>query len=205
MGIIKGLALLTVGAVAGAAAFVGFGAVSGDVALDKVADYTSTGGGRKAEVVKFKLAPSSEQLAKCMPKVKVDVSVKLETDVKGFDVFDVSVTGGPANTAFTVFLLEVPALPFGAAEYVGDVFTDKHGKGRTEMKLIVEEAFSSTLVGKERVRKELGHVGMWFADPAGDDFCLGAGQGPVTPFDGDNEAGTQVFNSAPSLPKAPLP
>ncbi|MEV4134009.1 hypothetical protein AB0J72_17795 [Dactylosporangium sp. NPDC049742] len=204
MGVVKGLALLTVGAVAGAAAFVGYGAMYGDVELDKVGNYTSTGG-KKAEVVKFKLAPSSEQLAKCMPKVKVDVSVALETDVKGFDVFDVRVSGGPANTAFTVFLLEVPAAPFGAAEYVGDVFTDKYGKGRTELRVIAEEAFSSTLVGKERVRKELGHVGMWFADPAGDDFCLGAGQGPVTPFDGDNEAGVQVFNSAPSLPKAPLP
>jgi hypothetical protein len=203
MGIGKGLALLTVGAVAGAAAFVGFGAVNGDVALDKVGQYTSTG--KKAEVVKFKLAPSNEQLAKCLPKVKVDVSVALETDVKGFDTFDVNVTGGPANTAFTVFLLEIPAAPFGAAEYIGDVFTDKYGKGHTQLKLIVEEAFSSTLVGKERVRKELGHVGMWFAEPAGDDFCLGAGQGAVTPFDGDNEAGVQVFNSAPSLPKAPLP
>src|SRR4051794_35771676 len=79
MGIVKGLALLTVGAVAGAAAFVGFGAVNGDVAFDKVGDYTSTGG-KKAEVVKFKLAPSSEQLAKCLPKVKVDVSVALQTD-----------------------------------------------------------------------------------------------------------------------------
>jgi hypothetical protein len=204
MGILKGLMLVAVGAVAGAAAIVGVGAAGGGVELDKVGDYTAIGG-KKAEVVKFKLAPSSEQLAKCLPKVKVDVKVVLETDVKGFDVFDVSVTGGPANTAFTVFLLEEPAFPFGAAEYVGDVFTDKYGKGRTEMRVIVEEAFSSTLVGKERVRKELGHVGMWFADPAGDDFCLGAGKGPVTPFDGDDEAGTQVFNSAPSLPKAPLP
>ncbi|MFF5230732.1 hypothetical protein [Dactylosporangium sp. NPDC000521] len=203
MGVVKGLALLTVGAVAGAAAFVGYGAMYGDVEFDKVANYSPTKG--KAEVVKFRLAPSSEQLAKCMPKVKVDVSVALETDVKGFDVFDVKVSGGPANTAFTVFLLEVPAAPFGAAEYVGDVFTDKYGKGRTELRMIAEEAFSSTLVGKERVRKELGHVGMWFADPAGDDFCLGAGQGAVTPFDGDDEAGVQVFNSVPSLPKAPLP
>ena len=203
MGIGKGLALLTVGAVAGAVAIAGYGAVNGDVKFDKVGQYSPTG--KKAEQVKFKLAPSSEQLAKCLPKVKVDVKVTLETDVKGFDFVDVTVTGGPANTAFTVFLLEVPAAPFGAAEYIGDVFTDKYGKGRTELRVIAEEAFSSTLVGKERVRKELGHMGMWFAEPTGDDFCLGAGAGPVTPFDGDNEAGVQVFNSAPSLPKAPLP
>lgn len=79
-----------------------------------------------------------------MPKVKVDVSVALETDVKGFDVVNISVTGW-----------------------------------------------------KERVRQELGHQEYVIR--------LGAGAGPVTPFDGDNEAGVQVFNSAPSLPKAPLP
>jgi hypothetical protein len=202
MGIGKGIALLTLGAVAGAAAFVGLGAVNGDVTLDKVGDYTSTA--KKPQQVRFKLAPSSDQLAKCMPKVRVNVAVALETDAKGFDTFDVDVTGGPANTSFTIFLLEVPAAPFGAAEYIGDVNTDKYGKGHAQLKLIVEEAFSSTLVGKERVRKELNHVGMWFADPKDDDFCLGPNGGPVTPFDGDNEAGIQAFNTA-DLQKAPLP
>jgi hypothetical protein len=43
---------------------------------------------------------------------------------------------------------------------------------------------------------------MWFAEPAGDDFCLGAGKGAVTPFDGDDEAGVQALNS---LHTTPLP
>ena len=42
-------------------------------------------------------------------------------------------------------------------------------------------------------------MGMWFADPADDDFCLGPNT-PVTPFDGDNEAGVQAFNSANAQP-----
>ena len=203
MGIGKGIATLALGAVAGAAAYVGLGAVNGDVAFEKVSDYTSTS--KKPQQVKFKLAPSSDKLAQCMPKVKVNVSVALETDAKGFDTMDVDITGGPANTSFTVFLLEIPAAPFGAAEYIGDANTDKYGKGHVQLKLIVEEAFSSTLVGKDRVRKELNHVGMWFADPKDDDFCFGPNGGTVTPFDGDNEAGVQAFNSVPSLPKAPLP
>jgi hypothetical protein len=202
MGIIKGIATLAVGAIAGAAVYAGYGAVNGDpISFDKVGNYTSTA----KNVVRFKLAPSNDQLAKCMPKVKVNVAVALETDAKGFDVFDVTMTGAPANTSFTVFLLEVPASPFGAAEYIGDVNTDKKGTGVAELKLIVEEGFSSTIVGKDRVRKELNHVGMWFADPAADDFCLGKGGGAVTPFDGDNEAGVQAFNSSNSLPGAPLP
>ena len=42
---------------------------------------------------------------------------------------------------------------------------------------------------------------MWFADPADDDFCAAApGIDKVTPFDGDNEAGVQAFNSADTTP-----
>ena len=66
----------------------------------------------------------------------------------------------------------------------------------TRSGLIVDEAFSSTLVNGQRVRVDLNRVGIWFADPADDDFCLGPGSRPVTPFDGDNEAGVQAFNSA---------
>jgi hypothetical protein len=202
--IIKVIATLAAGALVGAGVYAGVSTFNGGAStpdFDKVGDYTSTA----KNVVRFKLAPSNDQLAKCMPKVKVDVAVALETDAKGFDVFDVKMYGAPPNTSFTVFLLEVPASPFGAAEYIGDVNTDKKGTGVAELKLIVEEGFSSTIVGKDRVRKELNHVGMWFADPKDDDFCLGKGAGPVTPFDGDNEAGIQAFNSVPSLPKAPLP
>jgi hypothetical protein len=51
---------------------------------------------------------------------------------------------------------------------------------------------------------DLNHVGMWFADPTADDLCLGKNS-PVTPFDGDGEAGVQAFNSSNILPGAPLP
>ena len=52
---------------------------------------------------------------------------------------------------------------------------------------------------------DLNQVGMWFADPADDDFCAGApGIDGITPFDGDNEAGVQAFNS-PTASPCPLP
>jgi hypothetical protein len=54
-------------------------------------------------------------------------------------------------------------------------------------------------VNGSRVRVDLNRVGMWFADPKDDDFCLGANS-PVTPFDGDNQAGVQAFNSADADP-----
>ena len=73
-------------------------------------------------------------------------------------------------------------------------------QGHNTFKLIVQEAFSSTLVNGPRVRAELNRVGVWFADPKDDDFCLPGSA--ATPFDGDNEAGVQAFNSANA---APLP
>jgi hypothetical protein len=207
----KLLAGLAVAAVVGGAAWAGVNALNSNDELNatKVSNNTQLQGKpATTSTVNFKLEPSNETLAKCMPHVKVYISVQLRTDATGRDIFKADISGGPKNTSFTIFLLERPDKGFGAAEYIGDLNTDKYGRGHVELRLIVEEAFSSTLVNEgttdeKRVRKELNHVGMWFADPKDDDFCLGA-KSPVTPFDGDNEAGVQAFNSA-KLKAAPLP
>ena len=148
----------------------------------------------------LELTPSSTQLAQCMPDATLSVRVKLTTDRAGFDRFEVRAHNLPPERDFTVFLLEQPGAPFGAAEYIGDFSTNKNGDGQNTFNLIVQEAFSSTIVSGQRVRVDLNEVGVWFGDPADDDFCLGTGGGPVTPFDGDNEAGVQVFNSANTDP-----
>jgi hypothetical protein len=203
----KVLAGLAVAAVVGGAGWVGVGALNNNDGLNatKVANNTQLQGKPTSkDYINFKLAPSNDKLAGCMPKVKVSISVALRTDATGRDIFTADITGGPKNTSFTIFLLERPDKGFGSAEYIGDLDTNGYGKGHVELKLIVEEAFSSTLVNEgtdheKRVRKELDHVGMWFADPKDDDFCLGK-DSPVTPFDGDNEAGVQAFNSANTQP-----
>jgi hypothetical protein len=152
-----------------------------------------------ADRVHLQLTPSSAQLAQCMPKADVDVNVRLTTDKVGFDTFDITARHIAPNRDYTVFLLEQAGSPFGAAEYIGDLSTNDEGNGHAEFHLIVQEAFSSTLVNGNRVRVDLNRVGMWFADPKDDDFCLGPNS-PVTPFDGDNEAGVQAFNSANADP-----
>ena len=147
------------------------------------------------------LTPSSPQLAACMPEATVTVRVLSTTDTLGFDKFRITAHELPPNRAYTVFLLQKAKSPFGAAEYIGDIFTDAEGDASNEFHLIVDEAFSSTLVGGQRVRVDLNRVGMWFASPRGDDFCPAApGTDGVTPFDGDNEAGVQAFNSAGAQP-----
>jgi len=145
------------------------------------------------------LTPSSDQLAKCMPGAQVRVTLESSTDQKGFDKLRIHARRLPPNRDFTVFLLETAGSPFGAAQYSGDITTDAKGRADNEIRLIVDEAFSSTIVNGQRVRVDLNQMGMWFADPADDDFCLGANS-PVTPFDGDNEAGVQAFNSANTTP-----
>jgi hypothetical protein len=145
--------------------------------------------------VRLALTPSSDQLAKCMPRAKVTVNVALRTDKTGRDVFRIKGDNLPPDRDYTVFLLEQAGAPFGAAEYIGDLHANAKGHGENEFDLIVQEGFASTLVDGKRVRVDLNRVGMWFADPKDDDFCLGPNS-PVTPFDGDNEAGVQAFNSA---------
>jgi hypothetical protein len=152
-----------------------------------------------AATTRLRLTPSSPDLARCMPGAKVNITVRSTTDAVGFDSFTVRARHLPPNRDFTVFLLETAGAPFGAAQYIGDVTTDANGRADNTFRLIVDEAFSSTLVNGQRVRVDLNQVGMWFADPADDDFCLGANS-PVTPFDGDNEAGVQAFNSANTQP-----
>jgi hypothetical protein len=161
----------------------------------------ASGTSTRPDSVQLNLTPSSAQLAACIPHAKVRVNVDLRTDQTGRDVFRIEGNHLPPNRDFTVFLLEQAGPPFGAAEYIGDLSTNKYGHGQNTFKLIVQEAFASTLVGTQRVRVDLNRVGMWFADPKDDDFCLGPNS-PVTPFDGDNEAGVQAFNSAnaPALP-----
>jgi len=154
----------------------------------------------QSDSMRFELTPSSQQLADCIPDASLIVTTKPTSDKKGFDTFDIRARNLPPDRSFTVFLLEQAGSPFGAAEYIGDVSTNSQGNGHSTFKLIVSEAFSSTVVNGARVRKELNRIGVWFADPADDDFCFGTNGGSTTPFDGDGVAGVQAFNSANAEP-----
>jgi hypothetical protein len=150
--------------------------------------------------VQLQLTPSQPALAACMPGAALDVTVALTTDQVGSDRFTIQAKNLPPNRDYAVFLLESAARPFGAAEYIGDLRTNPAGNGQSVFQLIVQEAFASTN-GMNRV--DLNQIGVWFADPAADDFCGAAtGVTGTTPFDGDGEAGVQAFNSANA---APLP
>jgi hypothetical protein len=153
-----------------------------------------------ANEVNVALTPSSPQLATCMPDAQLNVNVHEGGDEKGADELEISGHNLPPDRDFTVFLLQQAGTPFGAAEYIGDFSSDHGGNAHNNLRLIVDEAFSSTIVNGARVRVDLNRIGVWFADPAEDDFCFGPNGGSVTPFDGDNNAGVQAFNSANADP-----
>jgi hypothetical protein len=160
---------------------------------------------QNSETQSFSLAPASDTIAACLPNAAARVTVFSKEDIRGVDTLDLKAEGLPPKTSFAVFLTELPEPPFGATQYIGDFTTNAAGRGSLRVDAIVEDAFSSVVVGGVRVRKDLNHVVFWFADPAADDSCFAPGTGPTTPFDGDGQAGAAAMSSRNFLPGAPLP
>jgi len=151
----------------------------------------------------FKLVPASDAINACLPKASATVMIFPKGELRGVDTLDLKAEGLPPNTAFTVFLTNLANIPFGASQYIAEFTTNEAGRGGVRVDAIIEEAFA--IVGGVPGRQELNHIVIWFADPAGDDVCFGPGGGPVTPFDGDGQAGGTVLSSKNFLPGAPLP
>jgi len=153
-----------------------------------------------AEPFRFNLVATSTT---CFPSASATVTVLPKEETRGVDTLDVKAEELPPNTSFTVFLTELAEIPFGASEYVAEFTTNAAGRGSVRVDAVIEEAFAFD--GITKVRKELNHVVVWFADPKDDDVCFGPGGGPITPFDGDGQAGATVLSSKNFLPNAPLP
>jgi hypothetical protein len=147
---------------------------------------------KHAATTSIRMHPSSGDIDECFPHARARVEVQLTTDQIGKDTLDIRAWGLRHRTDFTVFLVQKAASPFGAAEYIGDITTNRYGRAHGRFQLIVEEAFAFN--NETQVRQELNSVGFWFADPKDDNGCLGAGS-PVTQFDGDASAGVQMMNS----------
>ncbi len=151
-----------------------------------------------ANKVEFDLEPASAAIANCLPNATAHVTVELKEAERGTDTLKLKASGLPANTTFAVFLTQNSAFdptPFGAVQYIGDFTTNDHGQGHLKVEAIIEEAFSSAVCQGLRVRQELSNVVFWFADPAADDPCFAPGTGPITPFDGDGDAGAAAMSS----------
>ena len=169
------------------------------------AQNSNQSGHQEQHLNSFKLIPASDAIGVCLPNASARVTALPEEESRGVDTLDLRAEGLPAHTSFTVFLTELAVFPFGATEYIGEFITNGAGRASLRVDTIVNEAFTSTIDQTSRVRKDLNHVVIWFADPADDDFCVAPGTNVTTPFDGDGQAGTAVLSTRNFLPNAPLP
>jgi hypothetical protein len=99
----------------------------------------------------------------------------------------------PANTEFTLFVINTPNAPFLPAWYQGDLKTNADGKGVLDVTGIFSDETFILNPGVPAVPVNLFHLGLWFADPA--DAMTAGCPGTVTPFDGDHNAGIQVLHT----------
>ncbi|MGE5128337.1 MAG: hypothetical protein ACM3IK_01800 [Sphingomonadaceae bacterium] len=158
------------------------------------------------EKLQFDMAVAGAAQA-CLPNAQAHVTVGNASG--GNQRMDVSVDGLPPNTEFAVFVLQVPMGPFGMSWYQGDIVTDKKGRGSEEFRGI----FSSELfvfapssraapandsfdavTNPATAPVHTYHLGLWFSDPA--DAEAAGCPGTVTPFEGNHQAGIQVFNTS---------
>jgi len=103
----------------------------------------------------------------------------------------------PANTEFTLFVINTPNAPFVPAWYQGDLKTNAIGRGVLDVTGIFSDETFILNPGTPAVPVNLSHLGIWFADPA--DAVTAGCPGTVTPFDGDHNAGIQVLHTVGSL------
>jgi hypothetical protein len=159
---------------------------------------------RNPRPYRFDLSPGSGSISNCLPQANATVTVFPHKALLGVDTLVVNVRNLLPNTSLAVFLTELPVGPFGAAQLIGELTTDEAGDGSLKVDSVIEQAFSTTVVGPERVRAELDHIVIWVADPAADDVCFAPITGPTTPFDADGSAGAVILSSRNFLPGAPI-
>lgn len=139
----------------------------------------------------FNMVKSAGALSCLNPAAHGHVTI---SDLGPVQNMHVEVFSLPANTEFTLFVINTPNAPFTPAWYQGDITTDTRGNGVADVTGIFSDETFVLNPGVPAVPVELQHLGIWFADPA----AAGAAGCPdtVTPFDGDHQAGIQVLNTS---------
>jgi len=143
----------------------------------------------------------------CLPYAQAHVTVR---DASGGNQrLNVSVDGLPPDTEFALFVLQVPTGPFGMSWYQGDIVTDHKGRGSEEFRgIFSSELFVFAPASRAAPQTDsfdavsnpvtapvhTYHLGLWFSDRA--DAEAAGCPGTLTPFEGNHQAGIQVFNTS---------
>jgi hypothetical protein len=143
----------------------------------------------------------------CIPGAKGRVTITHTP--QEVETMHVEITGLPANTDFDLFVIQVPAFPFGLSWYLGDLLTDSTGEavgdfigrfnigtfivapGKASAPVVLSDDATSNPV---TAPVQLYHLGLWFDSPtaAGAAGCATT----VTPFNSTHNAGVQILNTS---------
>jgi hypothetical protein len=139
----------------------------------------------------FSMVKSAGAVACLNTKARGRVTI---SDLGPVQNMHVEVFALPANTDFTLFVINTPTAPFTPAWYQGDLTTNAVGNGVLDVTGIFSGETFILNPGTPAVPVELDHLGIWFADPtaAGNAGCPNT----PTPFDGDHNAGIQALNTS---------
>jgi hypothetical protein len=147
--------------------------------------------------------------AGCLPHAAARVTVRHDGPVERMTV---DAWGLPADTGFDTFVIQVPNAPFGVSWYQGDLETNRVGFAHQEyVGRFNQETFAIALnsapapsvhtspTPDATTNPPFGpvhtfHIGVWFNSPA--DAVKAGCPGATTPFNGEHNAGVQVFNTA---------
>ena len=146
----------------------------------------------------FALKPSSTAISACLPKAGGHVTI---TPGTLNDVMTVSLHGMPANAGFDLFVIQQPTAPFGVSWYQTDIQASSTGSGSATVRGVFDSQTFSVSPGGTTTFSPTHqyHLGVWFNDP-NVPFNLGCEPGAtspiVTPFNGEQNAGIQVVNTA---------
>jgi hypothetical protein len=146
----------------------------------------------------------------CLPNAAATVTIRPDGPA---EIMDVTVSGLPPNTGFDFFVIQVPKAPFGIAWYQGDVQTDSTGHGHSRFigrfsietfsfaqgsasapVVINNGPFPDASINPPFNPIQMYHLGLWF-NSSTDALALNC-PGTVTAFNGDHNAGIQVFNTS---------
>ena len=110
----------------------------------------------------FNMVPSAGAAACLKSTARGRVAV---SDLGPVQNLHIEVFSLPANTEFTLFVINTPNAPFTPAWYQGDLTTDERGNGTIDVTGIFSAETFVLNPGVPAVPVELHHLGIWFADP----------------------------------------
>ena len=180
-----------------ASAKLGALATTGVVAL-AITLATATGATATDSSFTFGLQASSAAISTCLPNAKGSVTI---TTGALNDIMKVTISGMPHNTGFDLFVMQTPGAPFGVSWYQTDIHASSTGTGTATVRGVFDsETFSVSPGGTTTFAPtHQYHLGLWFNSPKVP-FNLGCEPGAtspiVTPFNGNQNAGIQVLNTA---------